>query len=131
MLDEEIDIPLEDDEKQEKLEIIKKEFIEKGLTEKNIHKYMGYLKHGLEIETIKDILPQFEKIIGAFKRPVGKKGLYKYSFIYSIEKLKSLYLCFFLDQTPPKFFNAYYDWTNQERKIKKKIEKWLRRETNK
>ena len=32
MLGEEVDIPLEDDEKQEKLKIIEKEFIKKGFT---------------------------------------------------------------------------------------------------
>ena len=72
---------------------------------------------------------KFEKIIGVFKRP-AQKG-FKYSFRYKLEEAKTLVLCFYLDEIPPKFFNAYYDWTRQEKKLKKKVGKWLKREFNK
>ena len=128
MKSEEIDIPLTEKEKNEKINFLKK----KSFSDFVIHPYYNrnsYIKHGVELSEIKNIYSQFEKIIGVFKRPAIKG--YKYSFIYKLEETKSLVLCFYLDENPPKFFNAYFDYTKQERKLKKKVEKWLRRESNK
>ena len=122
---EEIDIPLKEGEKEEKIEFLKKHKFD----EFKIHPYYNknsYIKHGVELVEIKETYSQFEKIIGAFKRP-AKHG-YKYSFIYQLAETKSLILCFYLDESPPKFFNAYYDYTKQDKKFKKKVEKWLKRE---
>ncbi len=122
-----LEIPLFKNEINEKIEVLKEEFLGNNFTKNKIHSYytnVSQFKHNVDIKTVKDTLPKFEKIIGAFKRPASEEGKYKYSFIYEIEKNKSLYLCFYLDETPPKFFNAY---TFQEYKIKKKIQKWLKR----
>ena len=124
----EIDIPLSEEEKKEKIKFLEKT----GFSGFSIHPYYNrdsYLKHGVELPIIKEVFPKFDKIIGAFKRP-AKKG-YKYSFIYQLEDTKSLILCFYLDETPPKFFNAYFDYTKQEKKLKKKVEEWMRKQTNK
>ncbi len=99
-----------------------------------IHPYYhrdSYIKHGVELETIKDIFPQFEKIVSVFKRP-AKIG-YKYSFRYQLGEAKFLILCFYLDEYPPKFFNAYFDYTSGTRKninILKKTRKWIEGEFN-
>lgn len=124
---EEIDIPLKEDEKRERINFLKQH----KFSDFKIHSYYnrnGYIKHGVEIEEIKKIYPHFEKIIAVFKRP-AKKG-YKYSFRYQIEETKTLVLCFYLDEKPPKFFNAYYNYTKQEKKLKKKIQKWLKKESS-
>jgi len=127
MENNEIDISLSKEEEKEKINFLRntkfKDF--------KIHPYYnrnGYIKHAVEIETIKEIYPKFDKIIKVFKRP-AKKG-FKYSFRYQIEETKSLVLCFYLDEIPPKFFNAYFDYTKQDKKLKKKIENWMRREAN-
>lgn len=78
-------------------------------------------------DIIKEVYPQFDKIIGIFKRP-AKNG-FKYSFRYKLEETRSLVLCFYLDETPPKFFNAYFDYTKQDKKLRKKVEKWMKRES--
>ena len=83
----------------------------------------------MELETIKDTYPKFDKIIKVFKRP-AKHG-FKYSFIYQLGELKSLVLCFYLDENSPKFFNAYFDYTNYDKKLKKKLHKWMKRQINK
>ena len=95
MKNEETDIPLSKEEKKEKIDFLKN----KKLFDFVIHPYYNrnsYIKHGVELSTIEEIYPQFDKIIGVFKRP-AKKG-YKYSFIYQLEETKSLILCFFLDE---------------------------------
>ena len=105
---DEIDIPLNKDEKREKINLLRQH----KFSDFKIHSYYNrnsYIKHGVEIEEIKKIYPQVEKIIAAFKRPANKG--YKYSFRYKIEETKTLVLCFYLDEKPPKFFNAYYDYT--------------------
>jgi|SRR3989344_2771433 len=125
MVEEEIDIPLKEEEKKEKIEFLKKH----KFTDFKIHPYYdrdSYIKHGVELKEIKEVYPQFDKIIGAFKRPANYG--YKYSFIYQLEETKSLILCFYLDEQPPKFFNAFYDYTKQDKKLKEKVEKWLRYE---
>lgn len=125
---EEIDIPLKEDEKREKINFLRKH----KFSDFKIHSYYNrssYIKHGVEIKEIKKTYPQFKKIIAIFKRP-AKKG-YKYSFRYRIEETKTLVLCFYLDEKPPKFFNAYYDYTKQEKKLKKKVQKWMKRKFNK
>ncbi len=124
----EVDIPLSDGEAIEKINFLKC----KGFEYFKIHPYFNrnsYLKHGVELDEVKKVFYQFEKIIGVFKRP-AQKG-FKYSFRYKLEEAKTLVLCFYLDEIPPKFFNAYYDWTRQEKKLKKKVGKWLKREFNK
>ena len=128
MRGDEIDIPLSEEEKKEKIEFLKK----KKLSDFQIHPYFNrdsYIKHGVEIDNIKEIYPQFDKIIAIFKRP-AKKG-YKYSFVYQLEEVKSLVICFYLDENPPKLFNAYFDYTRQGNKLKKKVEKWMKKEANK
>lgn len=124
-MSEEIDIPLDEEEKKKKIDFLK----EHKFGDFRIHKYYNessYLKHGIEIREIKIIYYQFDKIIGVFKRP-AKFG-YKYSFRYQLDETKTLVLCFYLDEFPPVFFNAYYDYTKQEKKLKKKVEKWMKRE---
>ncbi len=124
----EIDIPLTKEEEIEKIEFLKK----RKFSDFKIHPYYNrdsYIKHAVELETIKEIYPQFDKIIAVFKRP-AKKG-FKYSFIYNLEETKSLVLCFYLDEMPPKFFNAYFDYTKQDKKLRKKVEKWMKQESNK
>jgi|SRR3989344_1763073 len=125
---EDIDIPLTKEEEKEKIDFLKIRRFE----DFRIHPYYdrgGYIKHPVEIESIKEVFPQFEKIIGVFKRP-AKKG-FKYSFRYKLDETKCLVLCFYLDETPPKFFNAYFDYTKQDKKLYKKIQKWMKREFNK
>lgn len=125
---DEIDIPLTEEEKKDKIELLKRTPFKNF----KIHAYYNrnsYLKHGVELKEIEEIYPKFDKIIGVFKRP-AKKG-YKYSFIYKLEETKYLYLCFFLDESPPQFFNAYYDYTNLQPRLKRKVEEWLKRESNK
>lgn len=127
MKNKEIDIPLTKEEERTKIDFLKN----KNFNDFEIHPYYdrnSYIKHGVELAEIRKIYPLFEKIIKVFKRPAIKG--YKYSFIYKLEETKSLILCFYLDEHPPKFFNAYFDYTKQERKLKKKVEKWLRRETS-
>jgi|SRR3989338_10686601 len=127
-MSDEIDIPLNEEEKKEKIDFLKK-YPFKNF---KIHPYYNrgsYIKHSVELNEIEEVYPKFDKIIGAFKRP-AKYG-YKYSFIYRLKETKSLVLCFYLDENPPKFFNAYYDYTKQDKKLKKKIEKWLRKEYTK
>lgn len=127
MEDKEIDIPLSKEEEREKIDFLKK----RKFSYFKIHPYYdrgSYIKHAVEIETIKEIYPLFDKIISVFKRP-AKNG-FKYSFTYQLEETKSLILCFYLDETPPKFFNAYFDYTKQDKKLRKKVEKWMKRETN-
>ncbi|MAH31558.1 MAG: hypothetical protein CMG78_05805 [Marinobacter sp.] len=124
----ETDILLTKEEEEEKIEFLK----ERKFNEFKIHPYYNrdsYIKHVVELETIQEIYPQFEKIIAVFKRP-AKKG-YKYSFRYQLEEMKSLILCFYLDESPPIFFNAYFDYTRQDKKLRKKIRKWMRKEFNK
>lgn len=123
-----MDIPLSKEEETEKINFLKSQKFESF----KVHKYYNensYFKHGVEIEDVKRIYYQFDKIIHVFKRPANKG--YKYSFRYKLEETKTLVLCFYLDETPPKFFNAYYDCTRQERKLKKKVQKWMLREINK
>ena len=128
MENNEIDISLTKEEEKDKIEFLKN----KKFNDFIIHPYYNrddYIKHTVEIEIIKEIYPQFDKIIGVFKRP-AKNG-FKYSFRYQLEETKSLVLCFYLDGTPPKFFNAYFDYTRQDKKLRKKVEKWMKREVNK
>ncbi len=128
MASDEIDIVLTKDEEKDKIEFLKR----RKFSDFKIHPYYdrdSYIKHAVELETIKEIYPQFDKIIGVFKRP-AKNG-FKYSFRYKLEETKVLVLCFYLDETPPKFFNAYFDYTRQDKKLKKKVEKWMRRQINK
>ena len=68
--------------------------------------------------------------ISKFLTRPAKNG-FKYSFRYKLEETKSLVLCFYLDEIPPKFFNAYFDYTKQDKKLRKKVEKWMKRESNK
>lgn len=127
-MENEIDIPLSKEEAREKIDFLKSHKFE----DFKVHRYFNensYFKHGVEIEKVKKIYYQFEKIILVFKRP-ARRG-YKYSFRYKIEETKTLVLCFYLDEVPPKFFNAYYDNTRQERKLKKRFRKWMLREVNK
>ncbi len=124
----EIDILLTKEEEKEKIEFLKN----REFSDFKIHSYYdrdSYIKHAVELETIKEVYPQFDKIIGVFKRPAKKS--FKYSFRYQLEKTRSLVLCFYLDETPPKFFNAYFDYTKQDKKLRKKIQNWLKREFNK
>ena len=103
MVSYEIDIPLAKDEQEAKIAFLKT----KTFDDFRIHQYYdrnSYIKHAVELEIIKEVYPQFEKIIGVFKRP-AKNG-FKYSFIYRLEETKSLVLCFYLDENPPKFFNV-------------------------
>jgi hypothetical protein len=128
MENNEIDIPLTKEEEKEKIDFLKN----KKFNDFKIHPYYNrdsYVKHAVEIETIKEVYPQFDKIIGVFKRP-AKNG-FKYSFRYKLEETKSLVLCFYLDENPPKFFNAYFDYTRQDKKLRKKVQKWMKREFNK
>ena len=127
MGNDEIDISLTKEEEKERIEFLKK----RKFSEFAIHTYYNrnsYIKHAVELETIKEVYPQFDKIIGVFKRP-AKKG-FKYSFRYCLEETKSLVLCFYLDETPPKFFNAYFDYTKQDKKLRKKVVKWMKRISN-
>src|SRR3989344_7723211 len=126
MGNDEIDIPLSKEEEREKIDFLKTKRFEDFM----IHRYYymdSYIKHAVELDKIKEVYPQFDKIIKVFKRP-SKKG-FKYSFIYNLEETKSLILCFYLDDIPQKFFIDYFDYTKQERKIKKKLEKWMKRES--
>lgn len=128
MENNEIDIPLTKEEENEKIEFLKK----RKFSDFKIHPYYNrdsYIKHAVELSIIKEVYPQFDKIIGVFKRP-AKNG-FKYSFRYNLEETKSLILCFYLDEIPPKFFNAYFDYTKQDRKLRKKVEKWMKRESSK
>ena len=123
----EIDIPLSKEEEKDKIEFLKKRKFRDFI----IHPYYNqgsYIKHAVDIDTIKEVYLQFDKIIKVFKRP-AKKG-FKYSFIYQLEETKSLVLCFYLDEIPPKFFNAYFDYTQQDKKLRKKVGKWMRRQVN-
>lgn len=127
MAGNEIDIPLSKEEEKQKIEFLKKRKFE----DFKIHAYYNresYIKHAVEIETIKEIYPKFDKIICVFKRP-AKNG-FKYSFIYELEETRSLVLCFYLDEQPPKFFNAYFDYTKQDKKLRKKVEEWMKRQIN-
>jgi len=128
MENKEIDIPLSKEEEKEKIDFLKSMEFDDFI----IHPYYNrdsYIKHAVELETIKDTYPKFDKIINVFKRP-AKHG-FKYSFIYQLGELKSLVLCFYLDENSPKFFNAYFDYTRQDRKLKKKIQKWMKKEISK
>ena len=128
MENNEIDIPLTKEEENEKIDFLKN----RKFSDFKIHPYYdrdSYIKHAVELDIIKEVYPQFDKIIGVFKRP-AKNG-FKYSFRYKLEETKSLVLCFYLDEFPPKFFNAYFDYTKQNKKLRKKIEKWMKRESNK
>jgi len=128
MVSNEIDIPLSKEEEKEKIEFLKK----RKFSDFQIHRYYhrdSYIKHAIELETVKEVYPKFDKIIAVFKRP-AKKG-YKYSFRYWLEETKSLVLCFYLDEYPPKFFNAYFDYTRQDRKLKNKLENWMKKEFKK
>ncbi len=128
MENNEIDIPLTKEEEDEKIEFLKK----RKFSNFKIHPYYdrdSYIKHAVELDTIKEVYPQFDKIICVFKRP-AKNG-FKYSFRYKLEETKSLVLCFYLDEIPPKFFNAYFDYTRQDKKLRKKVKKWMKREFNK
>jgi hypothetical protein len=128
MNNNEIDIPLSKEEEKEKIEFLKK----RKFSDFKIHPYYNrdsYIKHAVELDIIKEVYSQFDKIISVFKRP-AKNG-FKYSFRYGLEETKSLVLCFYLDETPPKFFNAYFDYTKQDKKLRKKVEKWMKRESNK
>jgi uncharacterized DUF497 family protein len=112
------DIPMSDLEKSEKINFIKA----KKFEDFKIHRYyekQGYPKHGIEIEEIKKVFYQFDKIIDVFKRPANFGG-YKYGFIYKLNEYNSFVICFFLDENPPKFFNAYQDYRNIEKRIKRK-----------
>ncbi len=123
----EIDIPLTKEEEQEKINFLKT----KKFSDFKIHPYYNqssFIKHTVELETIKQVYQQFDKIIKVFKRP-AKIG-FKYSFTYQLEETKSLVLCFYLDEYPHVFFNAYFDYTKQARKLKKKVEKWMKRQFN-
>ena len=122
----EIDISLTKEEEKEKIEFLKN----RRFSDFKIHSYYnqgGYIKHPVEIETIKEVYSQFNKIIGVFKRP-AKKG-FKYSFRYQIEETKTLVLCFYLDEKPPMFFNAYFDYTKQDKKLQRKFKRWMERES--
>ena len=128
MENKEIDIPLSKEEEKEKIDFLKSMEFDDFI----IHPYYNrdsYIKHAVELETIKDTYPKFDKIIKVFKRP-AKHG-FKYSFIYQLGELKSLVLCFYLDENSPKFFNAYFDYTNYDKKLKKKLHKWMKRQINK
>lgn len=92
MVSNEIDIPLSKEEEKEKIEFLKK----RKFDDFEIHPYYNrdsYIKHAVEIETVRRIYPQFDKIICVFKRP-AKNG-FKYSFRYQLEETKSLVLFLF------------------------------------
>jgi hypothetical protein len=114
---EDIEIPLSKEEEEEKINFLRN----KKFKDFRVHPYYNkssYIKHAVELEKIQEIYPQFEKIIKVFKRP-AKVG-FKYSFIYKLSETKYLILSFFLNELPPKFFNAYFNHTNLEREINKK-----------
>jgi len=128
MENSEIDIPLSKEEEKEKIDFLKSKKCDDFI----MHPYYNrnsYIKHAVEIETIKEAYYKFDKITKVFKRP-AKKG-FKYSFRYKLEESKSLVLCFYLDEKPLKFFNAYFDYTNYDKKLKKKLQKWMKKQANK
>lgn len=127
MKEVDIDIPLTKEEEEEKLNFLKKT----NFSSFRIHPYYNrnsYIKHGVEIQTIKEIYPKFDKIIKVFKRPASIG--YKYSFVYKLEEIKYLVLCFYLDEKPPVFFNAYYNYTRLDKNLQRKVKKWMKREFN-
>ena len=128
MVSNEIDIPLSKEEEKEKIEFLKT----RKFDDFEIHPYYNrdsYIKHAVELETINKIYFQFDKITHVFKRP-AKNG-FKYSFRYKLEETKSLILCFYLDENPPKFFNAYFDYTKQDKKLRKKVQRWMKKQIKK
>ncbi len=127
MKEVDLDIPLTKEEEKEKIDFLK----ERKFSDFRIHPYYNrdsYIKHAVELDTIKEIYPKFDEIIKVFKRPANKG--YKYSFIYKIEETKFLVLCFYLDENPPVFFNAYFNYTRFDKDIKRKIEKWMKKNIN-
>ncbi|MBS3075970.1 hypothetical protein J4429_05965 [Candidatus Pacearchaeota archaeon] len=128
MVTNEIDIPLDENEKKEKIEFLKKRKFEDFKIHDSFN-WHSYPKHGIEIEKVKEIYYQFDKIVEVFKR-TAKNG-FKYTFIYKLKEYESMKLCFYLDDKPPKFFNVIPDYTNVEKKMKRKTGKWARKEYNK
>jgi len=66
MVANEIDIPLSKEEEKEKIGFLKK----RKFNDFKIHSYYdrdSYIKHAVELDIIKEIYPQFDKIIGVFK----------------------------------------------------------------
>ena len=68
MENNEIDIPLTKEEENEEIGFLKK----RKFSDFKIHQYYNrdsYIKHAVELDIIKEVYPQFDKIICVFKRP--------------------------------------------------------------
>src|SRR6185503_13023090 len=112
------DIILEYEERKRLISLLK------GLPFENIV-YSDYFKkpgqnmrHGMTEDKLKEIYPQFDKIIDVTKRP-SRDGD-KYCFVYRINKKISYYLIFRLDKKPKELFNAYPFLGNINERIGKK-----------
>ena len=63
-------------------------------------------RHNVTKEKLKEIYPQFGKIVEVTIR-YSKEGN-KYCFVYRMNKNLSYYLIFRLDRNPKELFNAYF-----------------------
>ncbi len=78
----------------------------------------GLPRHGVDLNKVKEIYYQFDKIIAIQRRSGNNR--FKYCVIYKFSKGTSYYLLFFLDEKPRKLFNAYHSGKNVEKRLIRK-----------
>lgn len=83
----------------------------------NYFKDKAQKKHGISDEKLKEIYPQFDKIIDVTKRLANDGD--KYCFVYKINK-HAYYLIFRLDRKPKELFDAYFYPGSIEKRIIRK-----------
>ena len=116
----EIDIKLTGKKREDAISILKRTPFEKLRIDKHYFKKDRKTpRHGINLDGIKKIYIQFDKIILVSYRNsrVGRK----YAFIYKINNKNSYYLLFFLDRKIPCLFNAYLSDINIEYRLLKKF----------
>jgi hypothetical protein len=86
----------------------------------NNHFYnkFGQPRHGVNLEKVREIFKQFDKVYQIFtRRGIGGK---RYSVVYKLNKNKGFYLIFLLDEKPVQLFDAYYHSGDVEKRLIKK-----------
>lgn len=113
------DIPLEGQEKEEAINILKRTKFEDLKVHYHYYNKFKQPRHGISLDKFKEIYSQFNKIISVSKRP-SEFGGDKYCFIYKIQKKNAYYLIFLLDEKPMQIFDAYCYKGDIEKRLMKK-----------
>lgn len=115
----EVDIELTDNQKKEAIKRLKGVSFDNIKIDKHYNNKFGLPRHGVSLETSKQIYNEFNKIVTVTYREssFGRK----YCFFYKINKKKSYKLLFFLDKNPIILFNAMSIGKNVEQRLFRKF----------